>query len=305
MKKKCHYFSTDRETVVKRVVFIDGLTRAGKLFLGKILSTLKNMENFQAINTIQQIPYIQRLGGMSEDAAIALIRALVDESAYNLAVGRYLNMRYSDASSICHSVEFDEYMRRSLTLDREKLLNSYYEDRTSLFVLHETLSNVDVLFKAYPDLMMINLLRHPIDVIHSWYLRGWGHRYGSDPTSLKPSLKGINQPVPWFAYEWKEEYETISEIDRIIKSIAVLTEMGKEAHNHLTEEYKRQILFVRYENVVERTHDTVKSICSFLKMDPSDKMPQILARERCPKEISLQNREKKSEKILGLASKDV
>ena len=299
-------FLTNKPTLVKKLVLIDGLSRAGKFFFGKIVSGFKKMEYYQYVSLLEHIPYVERLGGITEDAAISLLRVHIDEHAYNMRIGRNINLRYDDASSLYNSYEPNEYLKRGLNqVNNEKVKKAFCEDdRYSLFVTHENLPNIELFFKAYPDIKILNLIRHPVDVAHSWLLRGWGSRFGSDPLSFIPVVKGEKNPVPWCACDWKDEYEKVSGIDRIIKSIASLVKYGEKACNSLQGNQKERILTVRYENLVEETSGIIDKVCTFLGTEPSDSMPQILSRERCPGRLPEEKRKKKAEEIGRLASKD-
>lgn len=299
-------FATDKESLVKNLVLIDGLGRAGKFFLGKIVSGFKKIEYFQYVSILEHLPYIERLGGITEDAAIALLKVNIDEHAYNMRIGRNFNLRYGDASSLYNSYELNEYLKRGLKqVNNEEVINAFRKDgRYSLFVTHENLPNIGLFFKAYPSIKILNLIRHPVDVAHSWLLRGWGSRFGFDPLSFIPVVKGKQNYVPWYASDWKDEYEKASEIDRIIKSIAALLKYGKETYDSLDDDQKKRILVVSYENLVEQTNEVISLICSFLETEPSDSMPQILSRERCPGRLPEEKRKKKAEEIGTLASKD-
>jgi len=103
-------FSTNKPSFVKNPIFIDGFSRAGKLFLGKIVSCLKGIENFQYVSVIEQILYIHKIGSITKNAAIALIKCQVDEYAYNMYLGRNLNFRYDDTTSIYNNLELNNYL---------------------------------------------------------------------------------------------------------------------------------------------------------------------------------------------------
>ena len=303
-------FFVDEKPLVKKLVLLDGFSRAGKFFVGKIVSNLKKMDYFQAVYALEQIPFFHRLNCITEDAAVALLRKIVDEHAYNIRIGRNLNLRYSDASSLFNSYEIDEYIRRSMNqfgeinLTADKIIDSFWKgNRCSLFVVHEVLPNMQLFFKAYPALKIIELIRHPVDVIHSWYLRGWGRRFGLDPLSFIPVINGNKGPIPWHAYEWREEYEASCEADRVIKCIAALTEMCSQTYQSLSARQKRQILFVRYEDVVENTSSEIERICAFLDTEPSKGIPLIMAKEKCPGKISLNERARKISDIKKNAGK--
>lgn len=297
-----------KEPFVKKVIFINGIGRAGKFFLGKIVSGYEQIEYFQYLSLLEHIPYLERLGCINRDAAISLLQTNVDEHAYNMWIGRNLNLRYDDASSIYNSNEAERYLKRSLMPISERIVRDVAKfSRNFSFILHDSLPNIKIFFEAFPKMKWINLDRHPADIIHSWYVRGWGHRFASDPLSFVPLIRKGKKgnSAPWYTYEWKEEYGKMPEMDRIIKSITTLLEIEKKAYASLSKKQKNQILFVSYEGLIENTKKTIDRIAGFLNVKVSARMPLILNRERCPSKISAEKRKEKIKYIKNIASKNM
>ena len=61
------------------------------------------------------------MGAITEDAAIALLKAHKDEYFYYMQLGRNINMRIDDATSIANSLEKEIYLKRSNTPYGEEL----------------------------------------------------------------------------------------------------------------------------------------------------------------------------------------
>ena len=99
--------------LVKNLVLIDGLARAGKFFLGKIVSGFKNMEYFQYSSLLEQIPYLVKLKALREDAGICLLQNHIDEYFYYRQLGRNINLRLDDATSINNSLEKEIYLKEN------------------------------------------------------------------------------------------------------------------------------------------------------------------------------------------------
>jgi hypothetical protein len=292
---------TREQPLVRNLLILDGFTRAGKFFLGKIVGGLKDADYFQSVSALEQIPFLHRLGAITENGAVALFRKILDEHAYNARIGRNLNTRTVDASSIFNSHEFGVFLRRAaspfgaINMDAQEIVDSFRQGRRwSVFVTHETLPNAGILFQAYPGLRMINLLRHPADLIHSWFVRGWGRRFGNDPLAFTPVIDGPGGPTPWQAYGYQAEYEKMNEAERVIRDVAALTEFSATAYGSLDAARKSQILFVRYENLVEKPHEEIARMNAFLGTEASEGMPAILAREKCPGTVSLEKRRSKA-----------
>ena len=162
--------SKESPRLVKNLTILDGHTRSGKFFLGKIVSGLNNVEFFQYSFTLDYIPYMARLGAITEDGAISLLRSIVDQSCFNQTIGRNLNIRSYDRSSILNAPNHEEYLKRSKSeFEIENVLEFLSEkNRCFVFVLHNNLANAQIMFKAFPDLKIIHIMRNPIDLVYSW-----------------------------------------------------------------------------------------------------------------------------------------
>ena len=226
-------FSLNKPSLVKTPIFIDGFGRTGKLLLGKIISCFNGIENFQNVSLIEQIISIHLIGSITQNAAIALIKAQIDQHTYHMYLGRNLNFRFDDATSLYNSLQMDEYLRRSLEPYSPKLKKEILNNKSKpLFVLHESFSGLKLLYEAYPKMKFIYLSRHPIDVVYSWFINDWGSRYKTDPLFTAPVVQTNNDLVPWHAADWKDEYVSLSNVDRVIKNISYLLDIEKKPILH-------------------------------------------------------------------------
>ena len=289
--------SDKKVLIAKNIILLEGMSRAGKFFLGKIISNLEKTEYYQYLTTLERLPIILKGGGISEDAASALIKLIIDESFYYRGLGRNINLRYDDASSIYHSLEMDKYFKRSLApysndLKSEILTNG--NTRSALYIVADTFPLIDIFFRAYPNLKIIKEMRHPTDLIFSCIKNGFGWRHENDPIAFHIVFEAEPEPIPWYAIDWKEEYLSLPDVDRVIKSIDYLNKLEFEVYNSMTEKQKHNIHIVRYEDLVERTNETIQMLCKFLGKKPLEGMPSVLARERVPKILDIKERDEKS-----------
>jgi hypothetical protein len=300
-------FVEKKVSLVKNLILLEGTSRAGKLFLGKLISNLENTEYYIYSTVLEHVPPMVKVGGMTEDAAISFIKAHIDQSFYDRGMGRYLNLRYDDASSVYHSLELDEYLRRSLTPYGKDIKAKILKNaaiRSALFIIPDTFPVVGILFKAYPDLKMIKSIRHPIDLVYSLYVNGFGCRHNDDPMAFHMIMQGNKESIPWYAQGWQDEYESLSDADRVIKTTSHLFRMETEAYESFTEKQKQQILVIRYENLVEQTHDIIKQICTFLDKEPLKGIEAVLAKERVPIKLSAEEQRYKLATLKENSSKE-
>ncbi len=293
-----------RSETISKPIIVDGIGRTGKFFLGKILCGLENIEYFQYVSILEHIPYLYRLGCINEDAALSLLQINADEHAYNMLVGRNINLRFDDGSSVKNSLESELYIERANVPINTDIIRDKNHVRYSPFITHETFPNIKIFFKAFQKIKIVLLKRHPIDVVHSWFLRGWGNRFeNNDVLAFIPLLKNKGLQFPWYVNGWEEEYYQISAIDRIIKGINNLMTMEENMFSSLSEKQQQNVLIIRYENLVEKTEKQISKLEYFLKSKSSKRMPMIMQNQKCPNKVSLIDRQSKLQDIKKGTSK--
>lgn len=292
------------KTMIFHPLFLSGITRAGKFFFGKFLSGFDKIEYFQYVSILEHLPFMVRSGVVTKDAAVSLLQVNVDEHAYNYWIGRNLNLRFDDASNVANSGQVGMYIDRSRRpVSKRAAAQIRDSGRYPVFILHESLPHIQIYFSAFPGLRWINLTRHPIDLIYSWHKRSWGKRQISDPLSFCPVMRKAGCVFPWYASGWEREYAAMPGIDRIIRIMLELSRMEKSAYRSLDGVQKKQVLFVRYEDLVEKTELELKRVGRFLRVRPRPELTWILKREKCPRCLLPEERLKKAKAIRKIAGK--
>jgi len=279
-------------------VLLDGLGRAGKFLLAKIVSNFQRVEYFEYVEVLETIPILNHLGCIESQAAGAYMQTIVDTAIYNRALGRNLNMREDDGSYIGNATNFNIYIDRFKQPPAPKaIVDMQNQKRLPSYLVHECLPHIDFLLKTFPKLLMINIQRHPVDIIHSWHMKRLGERYGNDHLLLRPVVDKGTYQVPWYANEWGQQYDEMNFVDRVIKSILSLNKKDTDAYNRLTPENERNILMISYEKLFSAPLKVVSKISSFINSDPFPNMEQLLKREGCPQDISIKDRLRKFEEL--------
>ena len=293
--------------LVKNLLLIEGHTRAGKFFLGKILCGFDKIEHYQYESIIEVTGHLEMLKFIPRETAKFLLQLHIDECAYNIRVGRKLNFRLSDNSSLLNSFDMARYVRRAFEeRPHHEVLSEFRHDgRYSTFVTHESMLNIKLYFETFPHLKVISIIRHPVDVIHSLYMKGWGKREGQDPISMGPCIATDNTSVPWYAFNWAKQYMKMAQMDRIIYMMKNLSILNQKGYQALSPKEKNRILIIKHENIIQKTDHIIKKIGNFLKVNPQKFMPNLLKREGCYRRILPEGREKKIREIKKKASKEI
>ncbi len=283
-----------RKPFIKNPVIVTGATRSGKSMLGPIISSLKGAEHVCVNHLMEQFPMLHNLGFISQATAVYLLRCAADFMLTDSFIGRNVNFRYSDMSGIWKYGDPGKYFKRLFAPEGEVVVEEIKKSNpTVVFNIHYGLWHVGIFLKAFPELRMLHLERHPIDLVHSWHIKGYAAEFAESPRNAALLVIG-----------WEESYESLKGIDRIIHTIKKISDVHNQRRESLTTEEHQQVMIVSFEEMVTNSRVILSQIADFLKMEESLYTPIILERERCPRTLFPNERAKKLEDIKNLASQE-
>lgn len=290
--------------LVKNILFVEGVSRAGKFLLANILNGFEGIEPVQQHGLLDQVPFWAKSGLIDQNTAQELLRSEIDTYCYEMLIGRNFNHRRWDKSSIFNVPRFQKYLARSKEKDISKIMERFNKETpTSFFIMHELMPNIKIYFDILPELKVISIMRNPVDLVFSWYKRGTGKAYLTDSRIAKAIVQGKYGAVMWFMHKWKDVYHQLSEMDCIILTIKTLSDMYKATYRNLPQKYQKRILFVSYEDVLSNSNKIIKTVGNFLNKKPLPEIKLILKKEKLPAPESSELRNQKLETIKKKASK--
>ena len=86
--------------LANNIVFLDGITRSGKLLLGTLVSSFNRMESFELGESFEHFMAALRLKRTSIDFSKAFLGIYLNQTLYNKMISRNANFRKNDKSSI-------------------------------------------------------------------------------------------------------------------------------------------------------------------------------------------------------------
>lgn len=294
-----------RQNFLKNLVFITGLTRSGKTLLAPIVSSFERVEHVAMNYLMEQVPMMHVLGLIPDKSASCLMRYAVDSMFYDLAIGRNLNLRFGDLSSVWRSSHPVHYLKRLFAKEGDTAMGSIMKrDPLFLLMVHDALWHADIYCKSFPEMKMIHLTRHPIDMVHNWYGKGYGGDFFENPRNATLTIEWKTEQLPYYAAGWEQAYLNMSEIDRIIHMIQRLEDNHREKYNSLPEEERSKIKIIPFERIVTSPDPVLRDISVFLGTSLTRHTTRICKRERCPRKLRREERDKELEVIKGICSDD-
>jgi hypothetical protein len=300
--KKIEFYRPNN--LVNNVVLVNGTARCGKSLISPIISSFKNVEIERVEGIFDYIAVSHFFGSIEKSCAINMLRTLVDEYTYSSYLSRDTNFRWKDHSSIFKSPSPFKYIKRLFmdegvdTVKRIQKEDPIYQNQG-----HDHMQFVRLHMEAWPNkFKMIEIIRDPIDQVDTWWRRGWGTRFSKDPAAYTPSLKFKDTAVPFYAHGWEEDYLEITPMNRIIKMLYHLQLGNRNAYEALTENEKKQILVIRFEDFILNTYDHVKKIADFLETEETKATKEAIKYQGCPRIQNMDKKIKKFENIKKEAS---
>ena len=242
------------------ICLLSGCQRSGKSLITAILPSLKKIEIINKEPILGAIFAMYQTGELKNKAANYLISFVLSNVNYANFLGRKINLKKSDETSIYHLLNYKNYLKKITTKSKINL-RKLKNNKTIIYDTHNVLLNLGLWSNLNKNIKIINIERHPITLIYSWYKNGFGNfRYS--PISQILLYKYKNKLVPYYALKWKKKYIKMRELDRIINIIYYV--IRKSDLEYKKFKNKNKILRIKYENVLKNPHANLKKIEKFL-----------------------------------------
>lgn len=256
-----------------KLLFLGGVTRSGKSFLCPIISSLKKTEMFICDSVAENVYYLNFLKMIKHDQAKYLFKHIYNERIYNLNIGRNLNRRESDYSSIKKNNYKNLYFQRErsnkegdFTIQQIKKQQNSYP-----IMFHDILINPSFIFNSFPKSKVIFIERHPIDLIFEWKNKKYYGQFYTNPrnTTLAFNHKNkIDYPF-WCKGHEKEFVKLKNAYEKTIFLIEKLYIIQKKNYLKYKKKYNKKLLSIKFEQLVENTDVEINKISNFLGLTKS------------------------------------
>lgn len=285
-----------QENIAKNILFIDGISRVGKSLFSGIIPSLNKMEHIQFYSLIERIIPAISLGTIEIDFAKSLIRTDMNELAYNIKISRNVNFRLEDQTGIFNYKDPKLYFNRLNKNEGQRVIEELRETECNIPIQsHDLLVNLEYLNQLEIDYRMIEIFRHPVDVINSWWQRGWGERFCSDPQSGTLTISYNTHITPWYCAGFEKEWLNLNPVERCVELVILLTYRSIEQYKKA--EKRNRIYILTFEDFVTNPDTKIAEICSFLNTTTTEYTNQFIHKANCPRDINMKERDSKLTKI--------
>ena len=112
-----------KKKIFKKIIFIDGLPGSGKSLVAPIISSLNKNDLWTMNHIYEYIIFLFFKKKISLDAAKSLLKLYADLDIYNLSLGRNVNFRAFDDSSVQKNL----FLRQIKKRQKQKNIQNQYQ----------------------------------------------------------------------------------------------------------------------------------------------------------------------------------
>ena len=299
-------FDPDIKLVTSNIVFSGGVTRSGKGFLCPIASSFEKFEMFFMSSIAENISYISKLKKLNYKYSSFLIKLIFNEIIYNLNIGRNLNQRKTDYTSITNFKSPKMYHERMKGMEGDPIIKRIVKEKNNYPVMfHDPLINPEILLNSFPNSKIIFVDRHPIELIEEWIKKKYSSDIYENPRNVILTIKYKNKNFPYWSMKKLNEINKGKNI--YIKTVYSLSELvfeQKRNLKNLNKKLKKRVLSIKFDNLVQNTDLEIKKITKFLNCKTSKYTKKTILRQKGNRKINLNVREKKKKIILKSLDQD-
>ena len=274
-----------KNKIANRIIFVGGLPGCGKSMMSPILGALQDVEIQKYNYSIEHVCSLYRLGRITEDATVAMIRMLTDLDLYNLSMTREINLRYKDLSSIFKNPKPWRYIKRIfMDGDAEALIRIKRDNPILQTLTHNLLIHgVPIVRAMKENFCLVEGVRHPLYMVRQWRL--YIERYGNDDRDFTIVFNYNGHQLPFFTKGWEDLYIGSNSMDKVIYSISKSLGMAQSALDNMTPRERDGVVIVPFEQFVVNPWPYLEKITSLVGTKINNTTLKEMKRQNVPRDM--------------------
>ena len=271
--------------LAEKIVFVDGLPGCGKTLFSTLIASMDRVELLSYTYEVEHICALYYLDKIPIDAAKAMVSMQTDLKIYNTMMGRDVNFRPTDLSSVFKNHNPSRYLQRLFGPGDEKVPEMIQQENPILnLAVHNLLSYSEPIWQALRDrCVFIEIVRHPLYMVRQQALN-MSHLLG-DVRNFEVNYAHKGFDLPYYIHGWEKDYLNSNPMERAIYLIDKLTHRTNIARKKLKEEYQAKIITIPFELFVLNPEPWMQKIADVLGTNILDSTRKVMSEQNVPRNM--------------------
>lgn len=263
------------------ILGVSGFTRSGKAMIMNLISTFKYVEKSNTDILLEQIYYLHKIKKINSEVAIYLLKKNLNITQFYNSIGRNVNFKKNDFSSAYNYHDPSLYIKRSNSLTQK--LNTIPNKYLFQIMLHSGMNSGKLLLQSSNSLKIIEIFKNPVELVFSWIKKNYGKDIYKKPNVYVLTIKYKNEILPFYAKNWENKYLKMNQYERCAHMIFQLYDDRKNQIRKLNSSEKKRILFINFDNFVNKPLKELDKISDFINKKPTKKTFINFKKEKIPR----------------------
>jgi len=269
--------------LAEKIIMVGGLDGCGKTLFSPIISALYRVELSTYSYEIEHYCSLYFLQHLSLHSASTLIRMQSDLKLYNTMMGREVNFRPSDLSSVQKYHNPAQYFERLFQPGDESIPDIINQKKPILnLIIHNAFFISDPIWNALGDrCLYVDVVRHPLYMVRQQQLNMQNLIEDVRDFIIYYELEG--KTYPYWAKGWEDLFDKSSDIEKSIHFIDQMTQSFEKAKKVLFKKYKANILTIPFEPFALNPEPWVEKIANLLNTNITDSTRKVMSQQNVPR----------------------
>jgi hypothetical protein len=270
--------------LAEKIIMHGGLDGCGKTLFSPIISSLDRVELPTYSYEIEHYCALNYLEKLSLKSTSTLIRMQTDLKLYHTMMGREVNFRPTDLSSVQMFHSPTQYFER-LFMPGDEVIPDVINEKNPILnlIIHNILFISDPIWKALGSrCVYIEVVRHPLYMVRQQILNM--QKLIDDVRDFIIYYERDQKTYPYWTKGWEDIFDQSSDIERSVHYIDQMTQRVEKAKKSLKEKYKANILTIPFEQFVLDPDPWVEKIAKAVGSKITENTRNVMFQQKVPRE---------------------
>lgn len=270
------------------IVAVTGHTRSGKAIMLDTISSFKKFEKFNMDTAIEEAGSLLFTKKIDNLSAMYLVRKFMLMKLYYSCIGREVNFRKNDNTSIYSFRSPEKYLKRLRLKEGDKTFHNFLNQKPIYpLMIHYGILYSKLLFESFPKLKIIQMEKNPFEIAYSWINKKYEGGFEKKLRSTLLSLNYKKKHIPFYAYKNAKKYLSLNRFDRVVFVLEILDKIKKKKLNELNSKERKKYLEINHLDFVTNTNKVILKLKKFLNSETTQYTKKILKKNKCPRRIDI------------------